>query len=431
MDAEVLVLGAGLAGLAAARELRRAGRRVRVLEARSRIGGRIHTDRSGSVPIELGAQWIHGSVRNPVADLAHALGLKLVATDHPALQVARGGAARSGPPFGEFAKLVARARRLARRSRRDLPLGEALRRVVAAADGGGRMEEIVRSGLAWLSLVMGTEAEDLSARHWDQDRELPGPDLALPEGYDRIPRALAEGLEIHLDEPVQAVVWDARTGVRIETARGCHAAEVAIVTLPLGVLRAGQVRFVPPLPESKRLALDRLGVGVLDKVVLEFPRVFWPADGEHLGNPDPHPHELAAFTSLVPTAGAPLLVGWASGRRARELEGLADEIVVERALRTLRRLLRRRVPDPERVWIARWGADPFARGSYAHIPLGSTGRDHDRLAAPVGGCLLFAGEATSRSFPATVHGAYLSGLREARRVLAGALGPRPKARRAR
>ncbi|GIX49244.1 MAG: amine oxidase [Candidatus Tectimicrobiota bacterium] len=409
---DTVVIGAGIAGLAAARTLHDAGGAVVVLEARHRLGGRIHTDRALGFPVELGAHWIHGAYRNPIAALARRWRLRTAPTTHPFIALPT---AAEVPALLEqaFPCLLARAQELAWHQERDLPLGEALQRLVAGCPSQLRS---VRLGLDWLSLVMGTDAACLSARHWDQDLDLPGPDLVLLDGYDALVQRLARGLEVRLGEAVRQVEWTPE-GVWVESTQATYRAAAAIVTLPLGVLKAGSVRFVPPLPARQQRAIARLGMGVLDKVVLVFARPCWPAAGEHLANPDRRPGELAGFSSLLPHLGAPVLVGWVAGRQAQALEDADDAEAVAWAMRTLRRLLGPGLPDPVHTRVTRWGSDPYARGAYSHLPAGACGADYDALAVPVSPRLHLAGEATHRRYPSTVHGAYLSGRRAARRVL--------------
>jgi monoamine oxidase len=207
--------------------------------------------------------------------------------------------------------------------------------------------------------------------------------------------------------------------IRIETSRGAFEADAAILTAPLGVLQRGAVAFDPPLSEEKRAALGRLGMGVLDKVALRFPRAFWPRERHFVGYASARADEFPVFLNLARGGGAPILVGFAGGSAARELEGRSDAEIAGAAMAVLRRIFGRGVPEPEAAVATRWASDPDALGSYSNLRVGADPADYDRLAAPLaGGRLRFAGEATNRAHPATVHGAYLSGVREAERLLA-------------
>ncbi|HEX7448803.1 MAG TPA: FAD-dependent oxidoreductase, partial [Pirellulales bacterium] len=206
-------------------------------------------------------------------------------------------------------------------------------------------------------------------------------------------------------------------GVRIETSLDEFAADRAIVTLPLGVLKAGQVEFSPALPPKKLAAIERLGMGLMNKVVLQYAERFWPAEAEVLGFASRTPGMFPQFLNLFAATGMPLLVAVVAGDYARALEPLSDEQVVARAQYALRSMFASRtVPEPTAFRVTRWGSDPWTRGSYSYVPVAASGEDYETLAEPVGERLFFAGEATNREFPSTAHGAYLSGLREAARI---------------
>ncbi len=425
--ADTLVVGAGIAGLAAAHALQRAGRRVIVLEARSRVGGRIQTDRTTGAAIDLGASWIHGVRHNPIAALARRLGVPTALAHHEAhrLYHTDGSAVRLDKAIRlrhRFYDMLDRAYAGANDLAEDASLASLLR--AQAQDSGD--EETLRWGMGWLSLVMGIESQHLSGKHWDQDDELSGPDYVFPGGYDAVPASLAQGLDIRLEHTVTKIHWAGPRGgvdgaqaksVTLVTTAGEFRAPIAIITVPLGVLKAGDITFAPRLPAAKQGAIDRLGMGVLDKVALGFARPFWPRSATHLGYVPASDEEPCGFTSLL-GQGSQVLVAMRAGARAKALEELDDDAVVERTLALLRRSFGAEVMQPTHVRITRWHRDPFSRGGYSYIPVGATGADYDLLARPVANTLLFAGEATMRAHPATVHGAYLSGLREAERVLA-------------
>ena len=188
------------------------------------------------------------------------------------------------------------------------------------------------------------------------------------------------------------------------------AADRVIVTVPLGVLKAQTIAFDPPLPERKRRAIERLGFGLLNKVVLSFEEAFWPESPDMIGLVGPN-QPVADLVSGLTFAGTPLLVGLRGGAAARSREALSDQDAIGEVLAALG------APEPSGALVTRWAADPSARGSYSFLAVGSTPADLRALAEPLGERLLFAGEATHEEFFATVHGAYMSGIREAGRIL--------------
>ena len=189
------------------------------------------------------------------------------------------------------------------------------------------------------------------------------------------------------------------------------AADRVIVTVPLGVLKAQTIAFDPPLPERKRRAIERLGFGLLNKVVLSFEEPFWPESPDMIGLVGQE-QPVADLVNGLTFAGAPLLVGLRGGAAARSREALSDQDAIGEVLAAMDA-----APEPTGALVTRWAADPYARGSYSFLAVGSSPADLRALAEPVGERLLFAGEATHEDFFATVHGAYMSGIREAERIL--------------
>src|SRR6185295_4979509 len=206
---------------------------------------------------------------------------------------------------------------------------------------------------------------------------------------------------------------------RVRTSDGTFEAEAAIVTLPLGVLRSGNVEFSPALPAAKAAAFARLGVGDMSKVILTYKKPFWPRDQYAFGYCcRPVQEYPTVLISLWKSHQIPALSLATGGAVARKLESSTDEEVRDWATGLVRDMFGDAAPKPQRVERTCWGKDPFSLGSYTYIAAGSTPADIETIAEPVGGRLFFAGEATYRYHWAGAHGAYASGLREAARLLA-------------
>ena len=430
---DTIVIGAGMSGATAARLLADAGQRVLVLEARNRIGGRMHTDREAGFSVDLGASWIHGIEDSRLWELAQAL-------DLPTIEFTVGSFQAGGRPIADFDGAGSRmsvaesAQWVADVETADRALEEAISRSAPgdtyldvterALDGlerredaldPERIDEIREFFRHRVEEQCGAWIGDLDAHGLDEDT-IDGDEVVFPRGYDELPQRIAAGLDVRLEHVVRRIARVA-DGMRVETDSGVFTAAQTIVTVPLGVLKAGAIAFEPPLPAEVADPIARLGMGVFNKVFLQFPERFWE-DGAYairaLGEPGEHWHSWYDVTAI---SGRPTLLTFAAGPFGRHVQTLTDDDAAADAVAALRRLYGEAVPDPIARWITRWGEDPFSRGSYSHVATGSSHHDHDALAGPVDGVLHFAGEATWGEEPATVGGAYASGARAAERVL--------------
>jgi monoamine oxidase len=426
--ADLIVVGAGVAGLAAAQRLTKAGVRVVVLEARGRIGGRIWTDRSWpGTPIDMGASWIHGVTRNPIARLARGLRVRTIQTDYDSYTLFD----TDGRRFtgAEQAAMKARAKKLRKaleseQERRkeagepDISVAEAIR-LIGEYEGltEGERRQLDRSINTSIEHEYAADASDLSLLYYDEDLAFAGADVLFPDGYDAIVNGLAGGLDIRLGHVAKHIATTP-TGATVDTDRGSFSADRVLVTLPLGVLKSGAVTFSPGLPSPKAEAIARFGSGVLNKICLRFPTAFWSSDDTHLlGYVAAERGHWAEDLNVYKYTLRPVIMLFNAGAFGTAIESMSDAAVVGSAMSALRTMYGATVPNPVDWLISRWGSDPFARGSYAHVRPGSNGADYDALAEPASERLLFAGEATHRRYRGTVHGAYLSGAREARRIL--------------
>ena len=437
---EVVVIGAGIAGLAAARRLHDDGVRVLVVEARDRVGGRVHSARNArGDAFDLGASWIHGVKGNPIAALARDLDIPTVTSGRvnalfdlrgrrldtaavqarmgAALQAARAAAAGPGRSVADVVRLAGVDEALSPRDRR-------LFRWYLTAE---------------LEHEFAGDIAELSAAHFDAENEPRGEEVVFPTGYDRIAHALAAGLDVRLRTVVTHIEWgdaagagplgggsnglghdssrgESRVRVHVRDASGATSvleADHAVVTLPLGVLKAGGVTFSPALPAPNRAAIERLGMGLMNKVWLTFPDRFW-GDADWINRAaDPVGRFTQFFAPRTPT---PMLTAFHTGACARELETRTDAETVAAALAALRTTYGAAVPPPLEAHVTRWSQDPFACGAYSFVAAGATPDDRVALATPLGRSVFFAGEATHTGYPSTVHGAYLSGIAAAKAV---------------
>lgn len=420
----VIVVGAGIAGLAAAIDLKAVGFTVIVLEGRDRAGGRIFTSSAlGGMPLDMGATWIHGIRRNPIFELCARYRLKVVETNYDAI-VRYGSdgallhAAREARREYDFAQLRSAISKAQHAKAADRSLGNFIADYARAQQlTAERLKDLRYSVTTEIEHEYAADAAQLSLAQFDQGDQFGGPDVLFPDGYSQLIERLRVGLDIRTDHVVRRIAWDAG-GVRIATNNGTFPADYVVVTLPLGVLKHGDVVFIPDLPAIKRAAIARLGMGVLNKCYLRFPRVFWDAEADLIGYVNTAPGRWCEWCNIYRYTREPVLLGFNAGVFGEQLEAFADEAIIASAMAVLRTLYGAAIPDPTGALISRWRRDAFARGAYSYLPPGASGDDYDALAASVAGRLFFAGEATSRQYPGTVHGAWLSGRKAAAEIVA-------------
>jgi monoamine oxidase len=423
--ADVVVIGAGAAGLAAARDLSQSGRRVVVLEARDRWGGRVFTQRSPvwPAPVELGAEFIHGEA---AATMEAARTAGLAVETLPDRHVwAKDGRLR---PMGDTWSRFDRVRQRISKRGADVSIADFLARAAlppAAKQVARMMVEGYHAApldrMSAHALAVGDEETGEGAHR--QHR--------LVAGYDALLGWLRAGLDpsrvsVHLRAAASEVRWEGpRVQVRARVGTGAvektFRAAALLVAVPLGVLKArpeepGGLRFVPELTRY-RAALDGLEMGHVVKVILRFRERAWSHQADFF-------HAAGAAFPTWWTRGplrVPVLTAWAGGPAAEALQGLSERDIVDVALATLSSMLGERRPRLEQLlegWAWHdWQADPLSRGAYAYVRVGGVPAQR-MLARPVEGTIFFAGEHTEAEETGTVSGAIASGRRAARQVQA-------------
>jgi monoamine oxidase len=432
----VIVVGAGFAGLAVANALGNAGVECVVLEGRERLGGRAHTVQVGGDPVDLGCSWITDPVGNPMTRFALQSG---VAQTNAAIELdvptSRFYDARTGivlPPG--TAQAVAHALRF-----EELDAGaisDTLGPGASTKDGilyyanQKRLTGNLRRRAEYFMRLL-TELPD--ATDWDKDSLQAWVDYSSPYvgvgqgnfprgGYVRLVESLGGGADVRFGHRVTGVVASG-DGVRVSAVDPAGApveldGSHAVVTAPLGVLKAGSIAFTPALPARKRDAITRLGFGTFEKVVMRFPEPYWATEHTHIFHlSDPDPMRFPLVVDYFHLEAVPILVAFNVGTHAIELDGMTDAAIRDRMLEVLRAVQGGPVPRPTDVAITRWGRDSFSNGSYSFIAVGSTPADQDALATPLAGRVLFAGEASSRARFGYADGALSTGIREAKRLL--------------
>ncbi|KAH9705916.1 polyamine oxidase 2 [Citrus sinensis] len=443
----VIVIGAGMAGVAAARALHDASFKVVLLESRDRVGGRVHTDYSFGFPVDLGASWLHGVCQeNPLAPVISRLGLPLYRTsgdnsvlyDHDleryqglirhrnyylicrVLKTVVVSLIQANLCYALFdmdgnqvpQELVTKTDKVREEHDEDMSIQRAIS-IVFDRRPELRFFEHVSSSLPGISLqrklldllklVLTCRLEGLAHK----EELLPGGHGLMVRGYLPVINTLAKGLDIRLGHRVTKITRH-YIGVKVTVEGGkTFVADAVVVAVPLGVLKARTIKFEPRLPDWKEAAIDDLGVGIENKIIMHFDKVFWP-NVEFLGVVSDTSYGCSYFLNLHKATGHCVLVYMPAGQLARDIEKMSDEAAANFAFTQLKKIL----PDassPIQYLVSHWGTDANSLGSYSYDTVGKSHDLYERLRIPVDN-LFFAGEATSMSYPGSVHGAFSTGL---------------------
>jgi len=403
---DIVVIGAGAAGLAATRTLIERGISALCIEARDRVGGRAWTDsETFGVPFDRGCAWLHSADINPWRPIAADLGFTVVEQK----QVWQGRVGNRWLGEDDHANWD---RVIADRLAAIADVGASGRDVAASTvpANGGAWSPLAEAVVTWYTSV---ESDRLSTRDLfnANDTDL---DWPIIEGYGALVARYGQGLPVWIATPATRIAWGGR-GVAVETAKGTVQARATVIAVPTDVLAGGAIHFDPPLPIAKQEAIHNVPLGNAEKVVFHVE-----------GNPfDVRPGAFGVARVDVRTAGfqfypfgRPLVIGFLGGSCARELASAGAEAMISFGIDELVRMFgadaRRHIG---RSAATNWAGDPFIRGGYSAARPGHAHRRAD-LAAPLDGKLFFAGEACSIDAYATCHGAYLTGVAAANAVAA-------------
>ncbi len=396
---DVIIIGAGAAGLAAARRLAAARASFRILEAKAQVGGRAVTDtRTLGAPVDLGGHWLHSPALNPLTPLAERYGFHVKQSDVD-FRVAQGGAFLAGADLAEctayidacFDKISAVAA-----DRVDCTVAE-LFPFPGKWHGMFEASFLAKQGIP----LDRASAMDFARYVWEGD------DLPVLDGFGALIARHAQGLPVELETPATAVDWGGKDGVTVETPQGPLLARTIIIAVSTGVLAAEQIRFDPSLPDWKLQAINDLPLGSCNKVILGFTQDAFGVSDVML-MPDLGPGQSVEF--VIREGGRNIVTTMFNGPAAKELAAQGAQASADHALSVLAGIfgsdVRKSVTD--RIVFADWDHDPYVRGCYAGALPGRLFARAE-LARPVEDRLFFAGEATHDIYLGDIHGAHLSG----------------------
>jgi polyamine oxidase len=427
----IIVIGAGVSGLTAAQKLTNPdhGLNVLVLEARDRIGGRTHTleDERHGVHLDMGATWIHGAEDedNPIVALAKKAKADFKLNDESTIIIDEYGNQISRKKIRKekyrFHKLLRKAEKYTVDNDLEYQIG--MKEAIQAVDPDALNDPIIQYlSKIYLEFDYGATLQDLSVINYNMDDDFDGEDAIPLDGYRSIVNHLARGLKIEKGCAVQTVRYNANCGVELDTNMGTFKARSTICTVPLGVLKSGDMRFEPALPKQKQNAIDRIGWGTVAKVGLLFEEPFWPKDEMSFGFAA-QDGKFPFFLNKYCFTGTPMLETYAVGTHARRVEQQTKDEIIQDVMEEIHTMFGNneegvKIPsEPVCTYVSSWGTDPFSRGAYSFAGVATGEDDFELFEEPVNDVLLFAGEHTCQDFRGTVHGAHISGLRVAKQIL--------------
>ncbi|XP_014438453.1 lysine-specific histone demethylase 1B isoform X2 [Tupaia chinensis] len=415
----VIVVGAGPAGLAAARQLHNFGIKVTVLEAKDRIGGRVWDDKSfKGVTVGRGAQIVNGCINNPVALMCEQLGISMHKFGERCDLIQEGGRItdptidkRMDFHFNALLDVVSEWRK-DKTQLQDVPLGEKIEEIYKAfiKESGIQFSElegqVLQFHLSNLEYACGSNLYQVSARSWDHNEffaQFAGDHTLLTPGYSVIMDKLAEGLDIRLQCPVQSIDYSG-DDVQVTTTDGTGwSAQKVLVTVPLALLQKGAIQFNPPLSEKKTKAINSLGAGIIEKIALQFPYRFWDSKvqgADFFGHVPPTASQrglFAVFYDMDPQKKQSVLMSVIAGEAVASVQSLEDKQVLQQCMATLRELFKEQeVPDPTKYFVTRWSTDPWIQMAYSFVKTGGSGEAYDIIAEEIQGTVFFAGEVGPR-----------------------------------
>jgi monoamine oxidase len=415
-DKKIIIIGAGIAGLAAAKKLKEHGYSVLVLESQEKIGGRLRTDRSLGIAFDEGANWIHGPKGNPITALATQSGANTFLTDDESLRIYDQNGKEYNTVFlDDEYTLFEKALEAVRKAGNTNKSFEEIFNALYPEKGKERLWKYMLS--AYLEFDTGGDISNVSSKYFYDDEEFSGADVIITNGFDKVASFLGKGLDVKLNSRVSEINYEANkpfvkaNGITFE-------ADYVMVTVPLGVLKNKSIVFSPTLPGDKTKAIENTQMGNVNKFLLVWKSAFWDASTQYIGYTPETKGKFNYFMNMnkfLPASNA--LMTFAFGKYASQTESMTDAQVISEIMATLKAIYGNNLTNPSSFLRTKWGLNPNSFGSYSFATVGTTSEDFNTMGQSVQNKVFFAGEHTEKEYRGTVHGAYLSGIREAEKII--------------
>lgn len=419
---KVIIVGAGAAGLMAAKTLLEKGQEVVLLEARDRVGGRVHTNRDWGFPLELGANWIsYASTEGNLGwkykaeagiETADTYYSKIKLHDENGRRMSRLSA---GLTSWRTDRKVYRYFTRGDGNVPDRSWGEVIDEVMGYEKAGKRKRARLDALKQGYATELAAELSQASGKIYGVEEDPKEDEQLVLNGYDRLLQYLIKGFEVRLKHRVLEIEHG-RDRVKVITDQGDFEGDYVIVTVPISLLQKGSIRFNPVLPAAKKQSFQSMQLGLFNKAIMEFEAPFWKGEPHFLLFLKKQLKNASVLFNFQAYNGKPILMAYHIGDAGIWLEKQAPQAIQEHWQAVFQQAYPASTIAFRRIMTSGWHQDPYAQGSYSYLPVGSSRAAVDQLAAPHGR-IHFAGEATSYRWHGYVHGALESGLREAKRIL--------------
>ncbi len=412
---KIIILGAGISGIACARALIERGYlNITILEARNRVGGRINSLSYKGSALDLGAAWIHGYKNNPITSIAKKLNLGLFPTDDNSVMALQEGIGALPEDLVDgYESAYENILELAQNIR--VP-NKSRKEVIQSVNEGFFDNPVFLSMYsASEEFDVGGDGSEISSVYFDSSGSFSGGDVVLPQGYSSIIEYLKNELDIKLNQVVSSVNR-VGNGFNVITNNSTYLADVVICALPLGVLKSGKISFTPDISQKKRNAIQKIGFGAVNKIILEYPTSFWDESKQYINYFSSTKGNFSYLINLKTYLPFNMICGITTGNFSAEMD-LNSDIDNKNALhKILKSMYGNSIPDPINYFVTHWNSDPYSLGAYSFHKVGSEPSDYEELSRVEPPNLYFCGEHTNEAYRGTVHGAYLSGVRVADEV---------------
>ena len=414
-DKSVIIIGAGISGLAAAKTLHDIGFNVLILEAQDKIGGRLKTNRTLGIAFDEGASWIHGINGNPLTALAADAGMNLFTTidDQRKKNYDIGGILRSETTYQNAEDELYTILNSMMNSGSTNQSFETVFNNLYPTKATDRLWKYLLS--TYVTFDCG-DLNKLSSILYNEGEEYAGVEQIATNGYDTIPNYLAKDLNIQLNQRVTEINYS-NSKVKVSHNGILSETDYAIVTVPLGVLKTSTIQFTPSLPVIKQQAIQKIGMNCVNKFLLTWNTAFWD-DVQYISYTPEIKDKFNYFVNVKkfhPTVNA--LMTFAYADYARQTEAMSDSQIINEIMLHLKDIYGTSIPNPTNMLRTKWQGNEYSYGSYAYTAMETEMKHFEDLAESISDKLFFAGEHTEVDYFSTAHGAYLSGIREAEKII--------------